>query len=148
MHSNQIVIDKTLEIVKRGHVFICGDFNSFPSDGGKEELNLWKDFIHLTKAPLTNQNGIPISGTWRGYPYDKFLSPNASFGAQLDHIFARSIGSDLKTHYRYKTHINTMRFKAEPLAMTEAEIVTNEDGSPRRDFPSDHMPVIVHAIPI
>lgn len=147
--SNKVIIQEIEKIVDRGHIFVLGDFNAFPNDGGEEELALWEaaKFTRLTKPPLKNQDGVSLSGTWRGYPYDKYSSPNKTFGSQLDNIFTLDVGA-LDDTYEYDVHINTLRLlddKKEVSAKTEEEVVTDEDGVPFRDFPSDHMPVIVTA---
>jgi endonuclease/exonuclease/phosphatase family metal-dependent hydrolase len=75
------------------NVFITGDFNTFPDDGGFEQLQYIQSFgkVYDAALMLVNPEGTErVLQTFDPYPYDKV--PDSALNApalNLDHIFIR-----------------------------------------------------------
>lgn len=150
LNSNMNTVKQIDQLVQKGHVFVCGDYNSFPDDGGEEELMVFEkaNFKELSK-PLKTMEGIPVSGSFTGFSYDKYHSPKGTFGSQLDHIFYKCFSSSTVVAYEFDCHVNAKKYNGlEIQAKTERELLIGPAGEETRDeFPSDHLPLIVDALP-
>jgi endonuclease/exonuclease/phosphatase family metal-dependent hydrolase len=147
MNSNRVLVEKVDELVgkKLGMVVITGDFNSFPDDGGQQELNVLKDAGYQEVFELKTSDGIAVSGSFIGYSFDKFRSPKEKLGSQVDHVFVKMLSKNCV--YTSKSHVNVKKYDGsdnEVKAKSEAELLIDCEGKELRDsFCSDHLPGIV-----
>lgn len=142
MHANQVLVEQIEKLVGReryGMVIVTGDFNCFPDDGGCEELQILKDAgYHEALNNLITTGGVPVSGSFIGYSYDRFKCPPDRLGTQLDHIWYRALSPEWVVETT--SHVSIARRDGyEITAKTEAELLTAPDGSSLRDmYCSDH----------
>lgn len=151
LNANINTVKQIDQLVQRGHVFVCGDYNSFPDDGGGEELKIFENahFKDLSKN-LKTAEGVAVSGSFIGFSYDKYRSPEGTFGSQLDHIFYKCFTNSNKQQYKFDCHVNVQKYndRLEIQAKTERDLLIGQNGKETRDdFPSDHLPLIVDAQP-
>ena len=140
MHANEILVEQIKKLATSGVVIVTGDFNCFPDDGGAEELEILKKAGYQEAlTDLKTTTGVPVSGTYLGYSYDKFRSPTGKLGTQLDHIFFRAIDPRKKISIT-RSHVSlAKRDGTAALGTTEAELLADPDGKECRDeFSSDH----------
>jgi endonuclease/exonuclease/phosphatase family metal-dependent hydrolase len=142
MHANQILVERVQELVDKkseGTVVVTGDFNCFPDDGGVEELQVLRDAGYQEAlSELKTSDGVPVSGTFIGYSYDRFRSPKGKLGTQLDHIFIKSFSPDCAV--RATSHVNLRKYDGRDMGATiEMGLLVGPDGTETRDeFCSDH----------
>lgn len=107
---------------------------------------------------LKISEGVAVSGTFPGYPHDKFKSPKGTLGNHLDHAFFKQYGA-ASYQVAYFSYLNAKKYNGNPeateTATCEADLlkptVTEESSTTStltedRNFPSDHLPVIVKLI--
>lgn len=133
-------------------VIIGGDFNTFPDDNGPQEMQLLEDAGYTDLLTLKTKDGIPVSGTFVGYLYDKFKSARGTLGNKLDHITCKSFGNAYKL--AYYSYVNAKKYKGTPevqatcesdfLKCDRSSSVPQATSEEDRDFPSDHLPGMVH----
>jgi hypothetical protein len=146
-------IRRHVEVVREhAEVVVCGDFNTFPDAGGKEEVRvICSGGPGGPGVPLRNivEYGEPIrttigsiAGTQVSYPYDTYVKYKGSdheelhpvedeMGGRLDHVFHTSgltLIDNMLLTYRMDGTLPT----AEDFGYHKA------DTAPR--FPSDHFP--------
>lgn len=148
MNSNRVHVQEIEKLMsnKEGMVIVVGDFNTFPQEGGAEEVQVWTDAGYKeTLCNLKTAEGIPVSGTFSGFSYDKFKSPKGTIGGgQLDHVFVKVFSK--KHDFKSDCHVNLKRYNGNPeiQAKSEAELLIGPDGEDLRDtLCSDHVPGIV-----
>jgi endonuclease/exonuclease/phosphatase family metal-dependent hydrolase len=127
---------KLLEIIKKvsqGQPYIvCGDFNLFPTNflstaqGGQQRAILTEVMQDLGKNAQT-LSGKPLEGTFIGYEHDQFKASLNEIITRADHIFGSKGIEKIDSAILYT---KTM------LAKEPEELKT-------RDYPSDHLPLIV-----
>lgn len=145
--SNHLLVDQVAKKIQPngGTVIVTGDFNTFPGEGGEEEMHILHNAGYYDAlSSLKTRYGIPISGSFLGYSYDQFKSPQDRFKSQLDHIFV----NPASTHnvHVLSSYLNTRTRDSdnEVGATCEKDVLYNSSGECVRDqFPSDHMPGIV-----
>lgn len=151
--SNQTTVEQIKKFVGSKPTFVVslGDFNSF-KDGQyfDEEMSVYKDngFIDaVTAAPLTNQDSVPVSGTFTGFSPDPFKSSDTQFRPPLSHMQWKCLNQDSKWSVAIKkcfvcTLTGTPELDARKVEK-EADLL-QMDGSTLRDkYPSDHLPVVL-----
>ena len=136
MNSNRVHVQQIEKLVGSEEcvVVVTGDFNCFPDDGGVEELKIWTDAGYKEAlCDLKTGNGVPVSGTFLGYSYDKFKAPKGKLGAQLDHIYVKVFSK--KHAAKFASHVNLNRHdgSADAKAKSESELLIAPDGTDLRD---------------
>jgi len=105
---------------------ICGDFNFFPDRDGELHRSIitskLKD-LGKNARTLTNRH---VEGTFVGYDHDEFKADLTNMVSRLDHVFS----SQNVTGTNPTLYTKTM-LEIEPEELT------------MRDYPSDHLPVVV-----
>jgi endonuclease/exonuclease/phosphatase family metal-dependent hydrolase len=150
LNSNKVDLEQIQKRIdpQNSIVLIGGDFNSFPDDGGEKEMEVLKCAGYTDLLSLKTQTGIPVSGTFPGYPYDKYKSLPGTLGNQLDHIFGKVYTPSYSLIYC--SYVNAKKYNGKPEvnARRESDFLqaTTKDDVEDRDFPSDHLPGIVHMI--
>lgn len=153
MDQHQITLDKIAEKVGdvSALVFVVGDMNCFPDDNGSEEIALYTKNGFMRAENLTTSEGIPVSGTFTGYTYDRFIPEKGHLSTQLDHIFFKKMNPienesneiECTSTVDLKRHDGTDK----PVEKLEDYLVdpeTNEDL--RNLLPSDHCPLTANFI--
>lgn len=106
---------------------VCGDFNFFPDkDGNTQRALLTQEMLDLGKDAKT-VGGKKVEGTFVGFEHDNFKADLKNMVSRLDHIFSSNGAVKIGDATLYT---KTMLDK-EPEELTS------------RDFPSDHLPLIV-----
>lgn len=122
---------RLLEIIeknaKKDPYIVCGDFNFFPDkDGDAQRAILTKNMQDLGKNAQTLA-GKKVEGTFIGYEHNQFKANLENMVSRLDHIFGSKTVQKVGPAILYT---KTMLDK-EPEELTT------------RDYPSDHLPLIV-----
>ncbi len=147
MNSNRVHVQQIEKLVgdEECIVVVVGDFNSFPDDGGAQELKIFADAGYTAVLNnLKTSDGVSVSGTFLGYSFDKFKSPKDRFGSQVDHVFVKVFSK--KHDFQSECHVNAKKYNGQPesKAATETELLVDPQGKDLRDeFCSDHLPGIV-----
>lgn len=153
IHSNLVDIEQIAKRVgsQNSIVFIGGDFNTFPDDCGPQEMQVLQKAGYVDILSLKTETGIPVSGTFVGYSYNKYKSKPGTLGNQLDHIMCQQFGTP--THaLAYFSYVNPKKYrdhveKSEAEAKEEADFLKSATSKEEdRDFPSDHLPGIAHIV--
>jgi endonuclease/exonuclease/phosphatase family metal-dependent hydrolase len=110
---------------------LCGDLNLFPDLGAAAQRAIFTDadWIDMGKGART-LNGRALEGTFVGYEHDEKKADLNNMVSRLDHILATpgdrfSVGSD-------------------PLLYTRTMLPVEPPELTTRDYPSDHLPLVVH----
>lgn len=142
MEHHKVAFAQIKKIIglEKAILFVMGDFNPFPDDGGDQELALWVKEGFVDVKNLVTTTGLPIPGTWLGYPaYDKFVPPKGQVGTQLDRTFIKVMNADATITYEAKVDINKYdgTDEAQPKSV-EACLVDKDGKDLRSEMPSDH----------
>jgi endonuclease/exonuclease/phosphatase family metal-dependent hydrolase len=123
--SCQKLVEIIRDVIDGCPFVLSGDFNFFPDrDGPKQRSIITEHFVDAGQGAIT-LNGKQIEGTFIGYDHDNFKADLNNINSRLDNIFVSGV-----THGRAILYTKTM-MDVEPPELTT------------RDFPSDHLPIVI-----
>lgn len=95
MFTNKYLQIKIPKVVQNTNTIICGDFNSFNTEGSEQINNLKQSFIEASKH---------IEKTFTCFPHNKY---NGNiYSDKLDHVFAYPTSDFIENVYSYDTSLN------------------------------------------
>ncbi len=114
-------------------MLVCGDFNFFPDKDATKQRAIFTNagYADYGRGARTLIAGREVEGTFVGYEHDEFKSDLANMQSRLDHVWAYSAAQRFSRIGTPVLYAKTMRPEGEP-----AELTT-------RDYPSDHLPLVV-----
>lgn len=104
---------------------LSGDFNFFPDKSAAQQRQIMRSFQDLGAGAKT-LSGRAVEGTFIGYEHDEFKADLNSMISRLDNIYASS----------GITGTNPTLYTKTMLEVEPEELTT-------RDYPSDHLPILI-----
>lgn len=139
-----LAIDAFLASLKAPYI-VMGDFNSFPRESTEQLAILCNTKVRLcvSSSELRTLDLQAATGTWYGYPKDKFMRHSLMDMPHLDHIAISALpgarvgtgtllihSTDLKAHTNPSDHVGLLAFVCLPL--TERTVLSSSSSSSSR----------------